>query len=198
MNPLCGCQFFENCSSRGLFHGVLSFRQGHSSCQKTCSSVGSSSLARAPARTLLQPGLSMSSSLLMPALPALLWLLHRLQCECVTPWSFMGCSGAAFLTMVFSIGLEHVLSSLLADFGVCSVFSCIFLSPLSATAAAHWFLTFLNTVPQRCHQHCWWAQLCAVAGAVLELQQLCRNGGSFCSLLIGTTLTAPCYQNHAL
>lgn len=109
VSPFLGCQFFQNCSSMSAFHGMLSFRQGHSSCQKTCSSGASSSSATAPARNQLQQWLSMSSSLLMPSLPALVWLLQRLQCECVTPWSFVGCSGTAFLTMVFSMGLEHVL-----------------------------------------------------------------------------------------
>lgn len=75
----------------------------------------------------------------------------RLQCECVTPWSFMGCSGTAFLTMVFSMGLGHVLPSLLADLGICSVFSCIFLTPLWHSCCT---LVF-NLFKQCPSQHCW-------------------------------------------
>lgn len=88
-----------------------------------CSPSGRSQLLP---ENLLQQQLSMSSSLLMSSLPALAWLLHRLQCEFVAPWSIMGYSGTAFLTIVFSMGLP----SLLADLGICSVFSCIFLNPL--------------------------------------------------------------------
>lgn len=165
------------CSSVGPFHGMLSFRQGHSSCQKTAPAAAFHELQPPPA---------------LPACPSM--ASPRLQCGCITPWSFMGCSGTAFPTMVFSMGLEHVLPPLLADLGNCAVFSCIF-SLLSATAAAHWFSTFFNhSAPASTAE----SLALGSGGAVLELQQLCSNGGSFCSLLTGTTLAAPCCQNHAL
>ncbi|KAK4806788.1 hypothetical protein QYF61_005584 [Mycteria americana] len=69
MDPSHGLQFFKNCSSISPFHRVQSFsngllQQGHSSCQKTCSCVGSSPQAAVPARSLLRHGLCTGCSFL--------------------------------------------------------------------------------------------------------------------------------------
>ncbi|KAK4826126.1 hypothetical protein QYF61_005278 [Mycteria americana] len=70
VGPSHRLQFFKNCSSMGPLHGVQSFRNGlfqcrsptgHSSCQKTCSWLGSS-----PWATGLQE-------------PDPVWALHKLQ-----------------------------------------------------------------------------------------------------------------------
>lgn len=70
--------------------------------------------------------------------------------------------------------------------------------PSSLSQLLQCFYLFLHMLPQRCHQHCWWAQLWAAAGLLWsQLNLAVGNGGSFSALLAGATPAVPSYLTHA-
>lgn len=174
------------------FHGVQPFRDRLLQCE--------SPWAAASARNLLLPGLSMGYRFLQGMYTcyntAAGWLSAAAR-------SSMGCWGTTGSTMVFSTGCSKILTLVPTALPPppsppVLVSACLFFSLLSQLMH-HVFYPFLNMLPQRCHQLCWWTELCPVVGSFWSWQEPAGSDvGQPLSLLIEANPTAPCYQNLAM
>ena len=154
------------CHASGTDCSSVGPPRGHKSCQQTRSGVGSSLHGSSPARTLLKHRLCRDHSLLQASTYSGVGSSQGCRWVSAPPWTYIGCSGTACPTMVFTRGCRGITalvpgaphsspSSL--TLSSATLFLSHILTPLSCFKMPFCrFFFFSNMLSRRhCHHHRW-------------------------------------------